>query len=276
MKVTSRCAVGTFSLGLFLVGSSLAHATWINPTGGDGANSSLQDVLNARIPAGYQPDASGAVNDAIGNDAYWAIDGGSAGQGAASIIIELAGYASQNSFGIYALGNDANRISVFSGTDSAGTTKSITIDAGGNVSINDVVKGNIGASGVFGFYFTTPQNRTYYSDTALNQVRNPGDTYSNGYGQTGADAAGQAVDHLVAFQGKDGGTVRVNGDKSWDANDYILAWEDLYGGGDRDYQDMVVLVHNISPVPDGGSTLVLLGGAILGVGILKRRAAKRI
>ena len=258
-------------LGLFLF-SPWAHATWINPVGGGGAESSLQQVLNNRIDPAYQPDASGSPNSAIGNDAYWAIAGGSSGEGAATIVIELAGFANQNSFGIYGpQGSDSTKITVFTGSDGANTKKTISIDAAGDVFINSVKEGNVGPSGVFGFYLSTPQGRTYYSDNALNQQKNPGDLYANGYEQIGNDAKGQPVDHLVAFQGKSGGTINAGDSKRWEANDYILAWEDLYGGGDRDYQDMVLLVQNIRPVPEAASTLVLLGATLLGITVLQRR-----
>jgi hypothetical protein len=50
---------------------------------------------------------------------------------------------------------------------------------------------------------------------------------------------------------------------------YWLGMEDLnYSGSDKDFQDMVV---KVSPVPDGGVTLMLLGGALVGLGALRRK-----
>lgn len=51
---------------------------------------------------------------------------------------------------------------------------------------------------------------------------------------------------------------------------FVLAWEDLVGGGDRDWNDFVVLAYGIAPVPEPG-TLVLLGTGILGLIAYSRR-----
>jgi len=44
----------------------------------------------------------------------------------------------------------------------------------------------------------------------------------------------------------------------------IVRWEDIFGGGDRDFNDHVLLVTNIIPVvPEPSSLLMLLGGLAL-------------
>ena len=52
----------------------------------------------------------------------------------------------------------------------------------------------------------------------------------------------------------------------WDANSYIIAWEDRpLNLGDRDYQDMVILMNQIVPVPEPGTYIagLLLAGPVL-------------
>ena len=102
------------------------------------------------------------------------------------------------------------------------------------------------ASNAFGFYLETP-NGIFYSDTALN---------------------GDAADHMVAIQGNDKDMVDLLGnlgDGLWTSSEYVLAWEDLLAsnGCDYDYNDMVVMVESVSPVPVPAA--LMLG--MLGMGV---------
>jgi hypothetical protein len=46
----------------------------------------------------------------------------------------------------------------------------------------------------------------------------------------------------------------------------IVGFEDQFGGGDRDFNDMTFTMSNVrGPVPDGGSTTAMLLGIGLGV-----------
>ena len=172
----------------------------------------MQSILNARV-VGTSIDVNA---NQVANDSYWTAELNPA----AYLVIEVAGYAPNNAFGLYQAGTPSNKLQVFSGADSGMSGK-----------VNIAVPLSWTA---FGFYLeNTTAGFTWYSDAALNG----------------------GLDHFVAFQGAAGATLS---NATFDANDYVLAIEDL-NLGDQDYNDMVVLVQNVNSVPDGGMTVGLLG-----------------
>jgi hypothetical protein len=201
-----------------------------------GSETSLQTIINQRIV-----DHTIDVNaDQVASDAYWTAQR----DPAAALIIEIAGYRDGNTFGIYNQENPNQRLEVFSGPDSAPLgPRSIIIPTQWTT---------------FGFYLAnSSQNFIWYSDSSLN--------------------AGGGLDHMVAYQGRDGASFKLDPSNpgsaiAFDSNDYILAWEDL-NLGDRDYNDMVVLVQNVRPaaVPEGGATAALFGISLIGIGLLSLR-----
>lgn len=54
-------------------------------------------------------------------------------------------------------------------------------------------------------------------------------------------------------------------------NGLVFAWEDVYGGGDRDYDDMIVSATDVSISVPEPSTIALLGLAALGLRLRKRK-----
>jgi hypothetical protein len=66
---------------------------------------------------------------------------------------------------------------------------------------------------------------------------------------------------------------------TWQTTGLIVGFEDLFGGGDKDYNDLIFGFKNVAAglsgpggrVPDAGSTAALLGAALLGVSALRRR-----
>lgn len=120
-----------------------------------------------------------------------------------------------------------------------------------------VVAGTVGASGTIapsgnpflfadvtpGGSLTSGANKYFVSDQSLN---------------------GLTEDHMVTFKV----TSMVD--------TYVIAWEDLqFASSDTDYNDLVVQVKGVKPVPDGGaSTLALLGGAMALIGAVGRKLQK--
>jgi hypothetical protein len=123
-----------------------------------------------------------------------------------------------------------------------------------DVVINGSNTGTDFAGSYFGYYLDAQacQNGGFwYSDTSLNS---------------------DGMDHMYAYQGE-GDTVRLPGgtEGPWTDTEYVLAWEDLViNGGDEDYNDFVVMVESVEPIPVPGALLLgLLGLTAAGVKLRK-------
>jgi len=225
-------------------------------TAGEG---SLQDVLNDITVDPVAGDSSvDTTTDALLDewDSYWDITG--SGQSAATMIVELSAYSGDTSFGIYDIADMSRTVEIFAGTDSPGLTNggaaSLAISDTGDVWINyaDTGVDFVGnwQGYLFGFYAATPVG-TWYSNTGLNS---------------------DGKDHMVAYQGTDTDDIQIAdlGPGLWTDNEFILGFEDQVGLGDGDYQDLVVIVKSVNPVPVPGA--VLLG--ILGLGAVGAKLRK--
>ncbi|RLA39294.1 MAG: PEP-CTERM sorting domain-containing protein [Gammaproteobacteria bacterium] len=186
------------------------------------------------------------LNDNV--DTTWAIGG--TGGAVSTLIIELAGFKDNTSFGIY---SGTETVELFGGPDGAGAQVLMSILGDGSVIVNftDTLVDFAGNS--FGFYLDSSASNgggMFYSDTAKN-----------------ADG----VDHMFAYQGV-GDTVEIPPYAAgvWGPSEYILAWEDLNGGGDEDYADFVVMVESVNPIPEPGLA-ALLGAGLVGVGLSRRK-----
>jgi hypothetical protein len=235
------------------------------PIGGFGdGGAALQGVLNGITTAPNPGVSSVNVNtDNLSDDldSNWAINGGSSS--VSTIIVELAGFANQNRFGIYDAADPSKTVEIFAGPDGAGASKLLSITNTGAVWINFAPTGIVFAGNCFGFFLDSSANQGggfFYSNTSLN-------------------ADGQ--DHMVAYQGTGVDEISVPPFAAgpWSTNQFILAFEDLYGDNttsDRDFTDFVVQVESITPkrVPEGGTAVAMFGLSLIGIGAVRRKFRK--
>ena len=239
---------------LFLIICFAAAPAMAAFTGYGDGGAALQGVLDG-ITTNPNPGDSGTdvVADAIedSKDSYWNIT--DSGGSVSTVVIELAGFAGTNTFGVYDVFDPTKTVELFAGAQGAGDQALMSILADGSVRVNFVDSGVDFKENSFGFYLDSTAETNggfWYSDTALN-----------------ADD----MDHMVAFRGTNTDTVQMPGYSPglWTDNGHILAFEDLTASvTDADYTDFVVMVESVVPVP-GALLLGVLGLSAVGMKLRK-------
>jgi len=214
----------------------------------------LQGVLNS-ITVGPDPCHSSVdvVADAIDDakDSYWSIT--ATGGSVSTVVVELAGFKDNNKFGVYDAADPSTFVQLFAGAQGAGEQALLGITAKGDVFVNSTDTGKDFAGNNFGFYLDS----SYYDD--------------GGFWYSDTDLNADKMDHMVAFRGKNIDTVQIDPWSAglWTDGEYVFAWEDLKASeADNDYEDFVVMVESIVPVP-GALILGVLGLGAVGLKLRK-------
>ena len=183
-------------------------------------------------------------------DSYWEIT--ASGGSFTTLVFEATGWANTNTFGVFDSANPNTFVQLFNGAQAPGEQATLSIKTGGHVWVNLVDTGIVFTGNAFGYYLDSSDsdNRSsgrFYSDTQYNSDQ---------------------VDHMAAYQGNDLDVLGLPGLEPgvWTSNEYILAFEDTLNGGNFDYNDFVVMVESVHPVPVPGAILLgMLGMSAAGL-----------
>ncbi len=219
-----------YKLGLGIIAS--ATLAWSTPTLNQISGWSFSSpVLDGGTSAVELTDTDGLNDDAT-----------------AFLFFEFAGNHAQNSFGIYGystLGDGSvvlgNTLELFSGANSPlyGATLAWNSDHTTVTQMGTGASANIGTE--FGFYIAGANGFIAYSHASLN--------------------GGQ--DMALMFD------TRSNGEWFLFGSDVVVAFEDTFNG-DKDFNDMVVGISDVRPIPEPG-TLGLMGLGLVALGWASRR-----
>jgi hypothetical protein len=258
-KMKFQKAIGSmiFFVIMFFIAYSTAYAVPIDPLNGrpvsvtipsgDGSGTDLQTILDTVFP-GAGLDASTDQN----TTGMWAYASGLPGGTIPILKFEYAGLAASNIFGIWSdpdmdTATAPITVDIFLGGASPPTFATLTWNDPYTLIVSDPLStGNVNTgtyTGInpysFGFYLKNSEGIFYTVD----QLNNAGEAMALAY------------------------------EKYPGANIWAIAFEDI-AGGDKDYNDMVVQVESIKPVPEPG-TLALLGSGLICIGIYRWRKMKK-
>ncbi|MFP4123489.1 PEP-CTERM sorting domain-containing protein [Coleofasciculus sp.] len=221
----------------------------VSPLGDNGTEDTLQEVLDSITESGKI--------DAVNDQKPFALFKNTSGSGLkGTLVAEIAGFDDINVFGLYSADDITNKAPIFQGSNKPFDRVSLDFYNDGTVKMTGATDPiGTGFNGAFGFYLDTP-NDIFYTEDSHNKNNDPQALVYQGDNDTvlqiGNFQAGKFVD-----------------------TEFIVAFEDKpFSSADKDFNDMVVHVAGVEPVPEPmtilGSTLALGFG-----GLFKRQMSKR-
>ena len=246
MHTVLVCALATATCGRAQwAGADLVNVRPVGPMD-NGFEPTLQRVFDGLTPGG-----AGLI-DAVGDQTGSAIFTSPGDTYTATLEIEVAGFAAKNTFGIYSFADPTRRATVFNGRASVGDVATLRFEADGDVRVEtggrSFTFGDMFApAGArdFGFFITTPERRAFFTEDSRNPFGRP---------------------QALIYQGDDRTQVNFGmGSETFDSDEFVIAFENAaYGSGDKDFQDMVVFVQSLTPVPAPGAAALGALGLCLG------------